>query len=81
MLISNLNKDEMVGWHCRLNGHESEQTPRDGERQRSLVGYSPQGHRESDMTEHTHTHAYMNTKFLIQEKAEVRVVTVQGRAR
>ena len=31
--------------------------------QRSLVGYSPQGHRESDMTEHTHTHAYMNTKF------------------
>ena len=21
-------EDEMVGWHCRLNGHEFEQTPR-----------------------------------------------------
>ena len=25
--------------------------------QRSLVGYSPWGHKDSDMTEHTHTHA------------------------
>ena len=24
--------------------------------QRSLAGYSPQGHKESDMTEHAHTH-------------------------
>ena len=29
----------MVGWHHRLNGHEFEQTPRDGEAQRSLVCY------------------------------------------
>ena len=29
--------DEMVGWHHRLNGHEFEQTPGDGEGQRSLV--------------------------------------------
>ena len=27
----------MVGWHHRLNGHESEQTPGDGEGQRSLA--------------------------------------------
>ena len=27
--------------------------------QRSLVGYSPRGHKESDMTEHTYTH-YQN---------------------
>ena len=26
-------EDEMVGWHCRLNGHEFEQIPRDGEGQ------------------------------------------------
>ena len=26
--------------------------------QRSLVGYSPWGHQESDTTEHTHTHAH-----------------------
>ena len=29
-------EDEMVGWHHRLNGHEFEQTPGDGEGQRSL---------------------------------------------
>ena len=27
----------MVGWHHRLNGHEFEQTPGDGEGQRSLA--------------------------------------------
>ena len=26
--------------------------------QRSLAGYGPQGHKESDMTEHTHTHTH-----------------------
>ena len=26
-------EDEMVGWHHRLNGHEFEQTPEDGEGQ------------------------------------------------
>jgi len=30
-------EDEMVGWHHRLNGHEFEQTPGDGERQGSLM--------------------------------------------
>ena len=30
-------EDEMVGWHHRLNGHEFEQTPGDGEGQRSLA--------------------------------------------
>ena len=27
----------MLGWHHRLNGHESEQTPGDGDGQGSLV--------------------------------------------
>ena len=28
-----MTKDKMVGWHHRLNGHEFEQAPRDGEGQ------------------------------------------------
>ena len=28
-----MTEDEMVGWHHQLNGHESEQTPKDGEGQ------------------------------------------------
>ena len=44
-------EDEMVGWHHRLNGHESEQSPGDDEGQGSLVCCSPQGQKESDTTE------------------------------
>jgi len=33
------------------HGYESEQAPRDGEGQGSLVGYSLWGHKESDTTE------------------------------
>ena len=44
-------EDEMVRWHHQLNGHQFEQTPGDGEGQRSLVCCSPWGHKESDMTE------------------------------
>ena len=38
-------EDEMAGWHHRLNGHEFEQVPGDGEGQRSLACYSPWGHK------------------------------------
>ena len=38
-------EDEMVGWHRRLNGHESEQTLRETEKQGSLACCSPRGHR------------------------------------
>ena len=44
---------EMVTWHHWLNGHELEQTPRDGKGQESLVCCSPWGRKESDMTEWT----------------------------
>ena len=44
---------KMVRWHCRLNGHESEQALGDGDGQGSLVRCSPWGHKESDMTEWT----------------------------
>ena len=32
-----MTEDEMVGWHHRLNGHEFEQTPGDGEGHGSLA--------------------------------------------
>ena len=41
---------EMVGWHHKLNGHEFDQTLGDTEGKGSLVGCSPWGHKESDMT-------------------------------
>ena len=46
-----MTDDEMVGWRHRLDGHESEQAPRAGDGQRSLVCYSPWGRKESDTTE------------------------------
>jgi len=48
----------MVGWHQQLNRHEFEQTPGDSERQGSLECYSTWGHKEPDMTEHTHTYTH-----------------------
>ena len=45
------DRDEMVGWHHQLNGHELEQALGNGEGQGSLVCFSPWGSKESDMTE------------------------------
>ena len=41
----------MVGWHHRLDGLEFEQTPRDGEGQRSLAYCTLWDLKESDMTD------------------------------
>ena len=38
-----MTKDEMAGWHHRLNGHEFEQTLQDSEGQGNLVCGSPWG--------------------------------------
>ena len=46
-----MTEDEMVGWHYRLNGHEPEQAPGDGEGQGSLACCSPCCRKESDMTD------------------------------
>ena len=43
-------KDEMVGWHHLLNGHEFDQTQGDSEGEGSLTCCSPWGCKESDMT-------------------------------
>ena len=44
-------EDEMVGWHCQLNGHEFEQTLGDGDGQGSLACCSLWGCKELDTTE------------------------------
>ena len=46
-----MTENEMLGWHHRLNGHEFEQAPGDGEGQGGLVCCSPWGPKELDMTE------------------------------
>ena len=46
-----MREDEMARWHHQLNGHESEQTPGDGEGQGSLPCCGPWVHKESDTTE------------------------------
>ena len=41
----------MIGCHPRLNGHEFEQVPGDGEGQGNLAFFNPWGCKELDMTE------------------------------
>ena len=45
-----VTENEMVGWHHRLKGHESEQTLGDSKGQGSLAFCSLQGRKELDMT-------------------------------
>ena len=44
-------EDKMVGSHCRLNRHEFEPSPGDGETQGSLLCCSPWSHKKLDMAE------------------------------
>ena len=46
-----MKEDEMVGQHQQIDGHEFEQTLEVGDGQGGLACCSPQGHKESDMTE------------------------------
>ena len=46
-----MTEDEMVGWYQRLDGHEFEQAPGDGDGQGSLACCSSWGYKELDMTE------------------------------
>ena len=44
-------RDEMVGWHHQLNGHEFEQALGVGDGQGSLAFCSPWGRKELDVNE------------------------------
>ena len=46
-----MTKDEMVGWHHRLDGDEFEHALGAGDGQGGLECCSPWGHKESDTTE------------------------------
>ena len=59
----------MVGWHHRLDGHESEETLGVGDGQGGLTCCSPWGRKELGMTEQLST--YRNTTLYIQFCANV----------
>ena len=46
-----VRKDELIGWHHGLNGHEFEQTPEVGDAQGGLAWCDSWNRKESDMTE------------------------------
>ena len=46
-----MTEDEAIGWHHQLNGHEFEQTLRDGEGQGCLACFSPWDRKELETTE------------------------------
>ena len=75
-------EDEVVGWHYRLNGHEFEQTPGDGEGQGSLVCCSSWGHKEWDTTYRLNnnfsTHGEMQESGLIKTIPLICTLTIWG---
>ena len=80
-VISNMKgtiEDEMVGWHHRFNGQELGQTQGDGKGQGSLASWSPQGHRESDMTEQLNNNDTPGTVFAAKGYKESLRVVHQG---
>ena len=54
----------MVRLNHQLNGHEFEQTPRDGEGQGSLACCSLWGHKELDMTERLNNNKFTFVPYL-----------------
>ena len=46
-----MTEDEMVGWYCRLDGHEFEQALGVGDGHGSPASCRPRGPKESDTTE------------------------------
>ena len=69
-----MTEDKTVEWHHRLNGHEFEQTPGDGERQGILACCSPWGHKELDTNEQLNN----NKKVQIQEAEIAKLVFLRN---
>ena len=66
------NRDKMVEWHHRLNGHEFEQVPGDGEWRGSLARCSTWSHKVSHTTERLNNsnECYFVNKSFKPEKKE-----------
>ena len=69
-------EDETVGWHHRLNGRESEQTPGASEGQGSLACCSPCSLKESDTTEQLNENnkGWLFEKTMKMDKPLVRLI-------
>ena len=60
----------MVGWHHRLNGHESEQILGDSEEQGNLVCCRSCGCKESDITEQLNSNNIYYSVFISESRFE-----------
>ena len=61
-----MKEDEMIEWHHRLNGHEFEQIPGEGEGKRSLACCSSWGCKELDTTQQPNNNNITKAGFQIQ---------------
>ena len=74
-----MTEDEMVGWHHRLNGHESGHALRDGEGRGGLACYSLWDHKESDTTEQLNNNkSYINFKTDFQNLRFVKIISFKN---
>ena len=67
----------MVGWHHRLNEHEFEQAPGDGEGEGSLECCSPWGRKEPDTSEQLNNDNW-NQKILVLDVPLSRLCLLEG---
>ena len=63
-----MTEDEMVGQHYRLNGHEFEQVPGDGEGQGNMACYSPWSHKQLDTTGCLNNNNKLKDTYSLEEK-------------
>ena len=61
-------EDEMAEWHHRLDGHEFEWTPGDGDGQGGLACCDSWGRKESDMTERLNWKGCKQTRLCTQPR-------------
>ena len=72
-------KNEMVGWHHRLNGHEFGWTPGVGDGQGGLACSDSWSRKESDMPELNWIRESSKKHYVGRQKVEIGTHTQQGR--
>ena len=63
-----MTKDDIVGWHHQLNGHEFEQGLEESEGQRCLACWNPRGHKQPDTTEQLNNEVYIQVYYSAMKK-------------
>ena len=69
-----MTEDEMAGWRHRLNGHEFEQAPGDGEGQGGLAFCSSWGRKESDMIQQLNKQMLREHLFPVHGDSKVDII-------